>query len=106
MENVIVVRRTEIVFSIKLTPGKKTLNTLCCGTVEKRTERLNIVLVETALDILDHQTCLSYLRVTDHPDLDNHAKEGGQLGRTRSETSTIAHLLRSSPLSVLWDWDC
>lgn len=57
--------------------------------MEKRTERLDIVLVETALDILDHQTCFSYLRVTDHPDLDNHTeekeREGGESEVSRNE---------------------
>lgn len=67
--------------------------------VEKRTERLDIVLVETALDILDHQTCFSYLRVTDHPDLDNHTvgREGGrgsgQLKRIQKHNRALIALI-------------
>lgn len=101
IENVIVVRRTEIVFSMKLTPGG--WSELVAGGTGKEicTQRLNIVLVETALDVLDHQACLSYLRVANHADLDDNAEEGvswdtcGGAGRV--------YLLRSSPFSGFWE---
>ena len=38
-----------------------------------RTQRLDVILVEAALDILDHETGLSYLRVSNHADLDYDA---------------------------------
>lgn len=72
-----VVRRTEIVFSMKLTPEKGRISSCARRSSEGgkwsqlRTQRLNIVLVETALDILDHQTCLADLGVAHHPDLDH-----------------------------------
>lgn len=65
-----VVLRTEIVFSMKLTPkGCSTKN----NSYTALTQRLDIVLIETALDILDHQTRFPNLRVTDHSDLDHDA---------------------------------
>ena len=38
-----------------------------------RTQRLDVILVEASLDILDHETGLADLRVTDHADLDDDA---------------------------------
>lgn len=70
---------------MKLTPARHTEHNPT-GAVyhEKRTERLNIVLVKTALNILDHQACLSYLRVADHPNLDDDAGKQSQSERTKN----------------------
>lgn len=73
MENVIVVRRTVIVFSMKLTPVQVWLSDERWRGIGERTQRLDIVFIETALDILDHEARLAYLRIPDHSDFDNHA---------------------------------
>ncbi len=56
MENVIVVRRTEIVFSIKLTPsGQMPLISMRdTRTHKRRTQRLYIILIKTSLNVFDH----------------------------------------------------
>ncbi len=38
-----------------------------------RTERLDVVLIKAALDVLDHQARLSDLRVAHHADFDDDA---------------------------------
>ena len=45
-----------------------------------RTQRLDVILVEAALDVLDHQTRLANLGVTDHADFDDDAEsvKGGK----------------------------
>lgn len=43
---------------------------------EEHTQRLNIILIETALHIFDHKTGLAYLRVANHPNLNHHAVKG------------------------------
>ena len=75
MENVIVVRRTEIVFSMKLTPGGQMpqINTRDTRTWKRRTQRLDVILIETPLNVFDHQARLSYLRVPNHPYFDDDA---------------------------------
>lgn len=73
MENVIVVRRTVIVFSMKLTPDEGWLRNERLDRTEIPTQRLDIIFVETALHVLDHETRLAYLRIPDHPDFDDHA---------------------------------
>lgn len=42
----------------------------------RRTQRLDIVLVEAAFDVLDHETRLSYLRVSNHSNFDDDAGDG------------------------------
>jgi hypothetical protein len=59
-----------MVFSMKFTPA------LVSMVADKRhvaqlTQRLNVVFVPAALDIFDHQTGLSNLRVADHANLDD-----------------------------------
>ena len=61
MENVIVVRRTVIVFSMKLTPVEIWLSDEGCYGIGVPTQRLDIIFIETALHVLDHQTCLANL---------------------------------------------
>lgn len=39
----------------------------------KPTQRLDIILVKTTFDVFHHETCLSYLRVSNHADFDHHA---------------------------------
>jgi hypothetical protein len=57
IENVMVVRRTEMVFSMKLTPGRSG-DSFSVGPRYslgiQRTQRLDIILIKTTLDILDH----------------------------------------------------
>jgi len=75
MEKVIVVRRTEIVFSIKLTPGGQMsqINTSNRRTWKRRTQRLDIILIKTPFDVFDHQARLSDLRVPYHAYFDDDA---------------------------------
>lgn len=59
-----VVLRTEIVFSMKLTPDQLFLRVSTHDQRQRRderTQRLNVVLVEASFNVLDHQTRLSYL---------------------------------------------
>ena len=37
------------------------------------TQRLDVVLIKTSFDVLDHETRLANLRVAHHPHLDHHA---------------------------------
>jgi hypothetical protein len=77
MENVIVVLRTEMVFSIKLTPGQRDQATRKRGRQrEILTQRLNVILIKTSLHILDHETRFANLRVPDHSDLYHDARDG------------------------------
>lgn len=89
IENVMVVLRTDIVFSMKLTPASPCNSVICiegeCGPTGARqpgvgvracvvrTQRLDIILVEAALDVLDHETGLSDLRIPNHSHLDDDA---------------------------------
>jgi hypothetical protein len=76
MENVMAVRRTEMVFSMKLTPeGQDGQNEESnpCNSRCSLTQRLNVIFVKTSFDILDHKTCLADLRVAHHPNFDHHA---------------------------------
>jgi hypothetical protein len=41
-----------------------------------RTQRLDVILIEAAFNVLDHQTRFSYLRIPDHPYFDDHAEWG------------------------------
>lgn len=70
IENVISVFRIEIVFSIKLTPG--TVSRRIPLRFRGHTECLDVVLIPAALDVLDHQACLSDLGVAHHAYLDHH----------------------------------
>lgn len=81
IENVMVVLRTEIVFSMKLTPyNKKQANLDDERVVEMhnsvRTQRLYIIFVKAALDVFDHQARLSDLGVSYHADLYNDTDRG------------------------------
>lgn len=72
MEKVMVVRRTVIVFSMKLTPEGSRLSDERRRLTKVRTQRLDIIFIETALHILDHETRLAYLRVSNHSDFYDH----------------------------------
>jgi hypothetical protein len=61
IEKVMVVRRTEIVFSIKLTPTRSQDRGRKHISFKTRTQRLDIVFVKASLDIFDHETRLAYL---------------------------------------------
>lgn len=70
------------------------------GGAESRvfTQRLYIILIEAALNVLDHQACLSDLRVSNHTDFDDDA---GRVEVSDSlDTCKEANLFLSSPFSA------
>ena len=62
-----------MVFSMKLTPVESKLSDDRDRRMRVRTQRLDIIFIETTLHILDHETRLAYLRIPDHSDFDDHA---------------------------------
>ena len=73
IEKVMVVRRTVIVFSIKLTPSGGVKTDPINNRMVHLTERLDVVLVEAAFDIFHHKTRFTDLRVAHHPNFDDNA---------------------------------
>ena len=76
---------------------------------QEHTQRLNIILIETALDIFDHETGLANLRIPHHPDLDYHTEEEtgvvsafGRSTRQREgrRTCSFRHHLRAAVVSL------
>lgn len=69
------------------------------------TQRLDVIFVETPLDVLDHQARLPYLRISHHPDLDDDAADDEYTRFVRFEISPSesrgANLLFSSLFSSI-----
>jgi hypothetical protein len=59
-----------MVFSMKLTPNVN-------NDEAESTERLNVILVKSAFDVFDHETCLSDGRVSHHSYFDDNTTAGG-----------------------------
>lgn len=95
-----VVRRTDMVFSMKLTPETgmswRARHSQASGL---RTQRLNIILIEAAFDVLDHQTCLANLGIAHHPDLYDDAAKRKLRGSHVSKT--LSYLFFPSSLSPI-----
>ncbi len=74
IENVISVFRIDMVFSMKLTPGKgRSANRTLSRAQVQLTQGLDIILVPAPFHVFDHQACLSDLCIPHHANLDHHA---------------------------------
>lgn len=79
---------------MKLTPTQNVCEAECTYHRGGPTKRVYVILIEFAFNVLNHQTRLTHLRVTNHPNLDNDIiTRRAQIGAFRGVSSIYAILI-------------